>query len=129
MRNLQELSSCHFSEVTPEEWLFLENEWIVNDCWWAWNDIKNRFIRWFLRFILRFLKWVFIEASCKIHDFKYWQGWTEDDRYKADFWFYKKIISDISEKNWFFCLLWYTILALVFYGAVRVGGKSYFNYK
>jgi hypothetical protein len=73
------------------------------------------------------LRIIFVEASCNIHDFSYWKGGTEENRKKADIGFFKAIISDIDKYD--AGTIKYTIYALIFYYAVKLGGKSYFNYQ
>lgn len=96
---------------------------------------------------------VFFEASCDLHDFGYWKGGDEARRAECDQKFYEKIMWDIymlydvrrefenskrksrkilyyfwKIKN-FFEKYFHKILAKIFYIAVRIGGKKYFNYK
>lgn len=126
---LWEYRKMHYSELNSADFAFLLDQGIINWCWGAGSSVKNRLIRWIIKKVMKRLHIVFVEASCQIHDFSYFKWGTEDDRYKADMGFFKAIISDIWEKNWFFTVLWYTAIALIFYGAVRIGWKSYFNYK
>jgi len=67
-------------------------------------------------------------ASCDHHDFLYWLGCTEDDRLKADKSFYKYMQLDIVNEDSFIKRLYYKMLAYIYYKAVRIFGKKYFNY-
>lgn len=147
--NLKLLKNKSYKDLTQEEWDLLRKESVVNWCGWAGSNIKSRFSRFILKFALKRLRLIFIEASCDIHDFTYWQ-WllakfteeelerirsvspraleilNEDLRKKCDLWFFYAIMNDIrrSDRSVFL----YTILALIFYYWVRNWWKDYFEY-
>jgi len=128
MNSLQSFESRSYKTLTQEDWNNLLTLWIVNWCGWGWMKVKNRLIRWIISKILKRLRLVFLQASCNIHDFTYWQWWDEARRLECDMWFFIAIISDIHKIKTWISVVWYTMLALIFYYAVRIGGKSYFNY-
>ena len=68
---------------------------------------------------------MFREASSYRHDFNYLIGGTEEDRIKADNWFFIRLIRDSLKSNW---KLYYIGLSIIFYLAVRQFGNKYFNY-
>ena len=67
-------------------------------------------------------------ASCNHHDFLYWVGNTEIDRKKADDAFYRFMQLDIANEDSRFKRMYYRAWAYVYYKAVRLFGKRYFNY-
>lgn len=66
-------------------------------------------------------------ASCNHHDFKYWQGCTEEDRLKADKEFYEAMKVDVSNAKWFLKPYYHT-WAWTYYKAVQISGKKFFHY-
>jgi len=64
----------------------------------------------------------FCHASCDHHDFNYWLGYREEDRLKADRQFYTEMRKDAGWNPWKLSV------ALTYYLAVRVFGKSFFHY-
>lgn len=66
-------------------------------------------------------------ASCNQHDFYYWRGGTEADRERADEEFYRFMKQDASEGKWYQRPFMYA-MAFVYYKAVRISGKKYFEY-
>lgn len=66
-------------------------------------------------------------ASCNHHDFKYWQGCTEEDRLKADKEFYEAMKVDVSNARWFL-KPYYHAWAYIYYKAVQLKGKKAFYY-
>ena len=140
--NAQEILQKSVDDISQEEWLFLENEWIVNGCWagskWIVRE-RNFVIRWLLRIISLVLSKfkpplaVFFRASCSKHDKGYAQGWDEARRKHCDDIFLSYMITDIfhaidtgkiSEGE----LAYYTEWALRYHTAVRSLGWSRFNY-
>lgn len=132
-------------EVTPEEWLFLENEGRVNGCW-AWNtEIRINWVFglvfwWFFHIISVILSWfkpplaIFFKASCSKHDFWYGQGGDEKRRKHCDNVFLKYMVADvyyamstgkIAEYEFEYYVKW----CLRYHKAVRVLGWVRFNYK
>lgn len=109
--------------LTENDKIFLRKNGIMNGC----GGQNRGFLQ---KILLKFLTPVFFEASCDLHDFGYWKGWDEERRAECDRKFYEKILEDIENfsKN-FFEKNFYKILAKIFYIAVRLGGKKYFNYK
>lgn len=61
--------------------------------------MKHKIIRWILATILKRLRLVFIQASCEIHDFSYWQGGDDKRRLECDLGFFQAIIGDIGKAN------------------------------
>lgn len=149
--NISYLTKKKYSELSDWEKDVLDHLWIINGCGGAWNGIKNRFIRYVLKKVITKLRIVFIEADCDKHDFSYWQWIRKDypiewlksmkvispeylrkieeyDRKTKDIRFYTAIIQDISRLElWLIAVLWYTLLAYIFYCAVRIGWKDYYN--
>ena len=124
---LEEYKKMSYKDLTPSDWDFLTTYEIVNGCGGAGKDVKNRLIRWIITKVMKRLRIAFFYADCNIHDFSYWKWGSDEDRKKADIGFFKKIIEDIDLYD--SDTIKYTFYALVFYYAVRIGGKSYFNYK
>jgi hypothetical protein len=146
---LEEYKKMSYKDLTPSDWDFLTTYGIVNGCGGAGNSVKNRLIRWIIKKVMKRLRITFFRADCNIHDFSYWKGslaylteeelekikkispkayeiLQEDIRKIADMGFFKKMIEDIDLYD--SGTIKYTFYALVFYYAVRIGGKSYFNY-
>jgi len=67
-------------------------------------------------------------ASCNQHDFYYWRGGDEIDRKKADDAFYRFMQIDCTNEDRFIKRHLYEINAWLYYKAVRVFGKKFFNY-
>ena len=66
-------------------------------------------------------------ASCNQHDFYYWRGGDESDRKEADDTYYDKMKEDVAEASaikrpFYGCMAW------IYYKAVRIVGKKFFNY-
>lgn len=93
----------------------LKNKWEINGCGGKWSFIKPPYSSFFI-------------ASCEIHDYNYFKGWNEEDRKYADKWFLKYMLIDINMyKDWYkrvYFILW----AYMYYIAVRIFWKKYFNY-
>lgn len=143
--------SMHWKNLTTQDILFLRGVGVCNGCGGAWERFWHIAIRWFLQWILSILRAVFVEASCQVHDFSYWQSLfaimtaEEIERIKkedpklfrkllrerrkiCDQWFFYQILADIQKMVQDpFAFVWYTLLALIFYGAVRSLGWVYFN--
>lgn len=140
---LQELRQKSTRELTEEDIIFLKNSGIINGCGGKDACILQKFL-------LKIISPIFFEASCYLHDFWYWKWWDEKRRKECDEKFLEAILRDIEE--W---LLWrwrecfdykerkfdklrylyfflkskkYKFLAKIFYIAVRIGGRKYFNY-
>lgn len=129
MKTLEELKKTHWRELTQEDLAYLKEKGITNGCGGAGDRWYHKLIRRFLLWILSILRAVFVEASCMIHDFRYWQGGTKSRRKEDDQGFFFAILADIQ--NYIkdpFPFVGYTLLALVFYGAVRSLGWVYYNY-
>jgi hypothetical protein len=71
--------------------------------------------------------WIFT-ASCDHHDFHYWVGGNEYDRWKADFKFYMAMLQDAHDKGNWFTRRWYNTMAWLYYQAVRKFGRVAFSY-
>ena len=65
-------------------------------------------------------------ASCNQHDYYYWVGGTEHDRWEADWAFYLIMRQDAREYGW--KRWWYYTLAWTYYKAVRLFGRSSFHF-
>ncbi len=129
IHNLEEYRSIHWDDLEAKHITFLIKNGVCNGCGGAGNKIHQRLIRWFLGFLLSKLRAVFVEASCNIHDFTYWQGGDNKRRKECDQWFFYTILNDIQKyikDPWLFS--GYVILALVFYTSVRLLGWAYFNF-
>lgn len=124
---LQDFKSRDYKSLTKWEWEFLRVNGVCNGCGGTGTQVKNRLIRWIILQSLKRLRLVFWQADCNIHDFTYWQGGDEARRKECDMGFFKRIIEDI-ENAVGISVIKYTLLALIFYYAVRIGGKDYFNY-
>jgi hypothetical protein len=72
-------------------------------------------------------EWIFHE-DCNKHDTKYHIGGTEEDRKKADDEFYRDMLSSISKVKWY-RRPFLTSQAWLYYRAVRLCGKKFFNYR
>lgn len=69
------------------------------------------------------------EASCNTHDVGYGIGGNEARRFECDGKFFIIMIKDTFKvKNWF-KRVYYQVWAFVYFIAVRIFGKKYFNYK
>lgn len=68
------------------------------------------------------------EACCNIHDEYYNKGGNEIDRKIADVYLYEYMKLDISHLP-FWKRPYFHIWALIYYWAVRIFGKKYFNFK
>lgn len=118
-RTLEDIRRLEYYELTNADWELLNREWITNGFGPSWN--------WFLAIILRTLAPLFDEASANIHDFSYWKWGGEWDRRNADFGFFERMVYDISSSKLKMSLR-YATLAYIFFVAVRIRGKKYFNY-
>lgn len=141
----------HWDSLTPQDILFLRGVGVCNGCGGAWERFWHIAIRWFLQWILSILRAVFIDASCQIHDFSYWQSLfakmtleeierikkedpklfrklLRERRKECDDGFFYQILEDIQKAvQEPLAFVGYTLLALIFYGAVRSLGWVYFN--
>jgi len=71
---------------------------------------------------------IFFKASCDKHDELYWKGGKEIDREMADRLFLYYMVEDVKRLP-IYKRPYYYIWAKIYYFAVRLGGKSSFNYK
>lgn len=71
--------------------------------------------------------WIFT-ASCDHHDYHYWVGGNEYDRWEADWKFYHAMLQDAYDKGNFITRYWYYFLAWTYYQAVRKFGRVAFHY-
>lgn len=111
----------HHTQLTQEDWLFLENAGLVNGCWGKWQ--------WLLVYILKRLSPYWIQASCDRHDIGYLKWWTEKRRRHCDMRFLETMLNDgftKIENKWRF--LWYSILCVLAYSLIRIYWKKFFNY-
>lgn len=128
------LSLKHHYELTDDDWEFLIENKIINGCGGNIRayEYDNFFRKIFYKIadsLAKILCPIFFMASCKIHDFGYWVGWSEERRKECDQKFLEKILEDIELQNFkILQKIFYTILAYAFYYAVRIGGKQFFNY-
>lgn len=125
--------TLHAHELRPEDILFLRRVWVINGCGSNPRNVRwgifVRLFAWLARIVAGWIRPVFFEASCDLHDFGYWKGWDEERRKECDTKFYEAIIADIARKDYgLIRTTYYTILALIFYGFVRIGGRLSFNY-
>lgn len=96
MKTIEELKKTHWRELTQEDLAFLKEKNITNGCGGAGVKWYQRLIRRFLLWILSILRAVFVEASCMIHDFRYWQGGTKYRRKEDDQGFFFAMLRDIE---------------------------------
>ena len=71
---------------------------------------------------------IFFEASCNRHDNSYLLWWDENDRLRADLWFRNAMFRDCQKKVWI-VRIYYIIWSEMYFIAVRLFWKKYFNYK
>lgn len=107
-------------QLTQFDWNFLKTKGICNgfgpSSWKVLNFILNR------------VSPAFNIASADIHDLNYFRWGTEADRKKADEWFLKYMLLDCQNFTWI-KRIYYTILAYMYFWAVRIWWKKYFQYK
>lgn len=115
----EEVRKIHYSKLTEHQWDMLRVVWVVN-----WFGPSSQPI---LRYILKKIAPSFKVSSAEIHDVVYWQGWDENRRRQCDEWFFMRIFQDAMELKWFL-KIYYGVLAVVFFLAVRILGKRHFNY-
>ena len=86
-----------WQDLSAQEWVELRDIGICNGCGGRGSRWFERFTRWVLSKLLRVLSAVFVEASCEIHDFTYWQGGDEARRKECDDGFFLAIAGDIQK--------------------------------
>lgn len=73
---------------------------------------------------------IFFEASCKLHDDWYDEGWNELRRLVCDLFFLTHMINDINKyQNRWYKKLFYIGWAALYFILVRLGGWVFFKYK
>ena len=72
---------------------------------------------------------VFFEASCNQHDVGYSYGGDKSRRMECDAKFLAMMLSDTMRIISVFKRTYYQIWAFLYFFAVRLGGKKYFNYR
>lgn len=102
----------HYSEITEDERIQMELDWVVNWCWGKGSFIKPPYK-------------IFFKASCNIHDLSYVIWGDEERRKECDLWFLGAMCRD-AEKTKF--SRYYKARALLYFFAVRIFWKKYFNY-
>lgn len=134
-KTIEQIRQKSTKELTADDIFFLKNQGIINGCGARVirdenyeNFFRNIFAK-ISQILAKIIRPVFFEASCDLHDFGYWKGWDEAKRLECDKKFLQKILEDIENfsKN-FFEKIFYKILAKLFYIAVRIGGRQFFNY-
>ncbi len=121
-KKLQNLKQKSLSEITDKDWDFLKKEKIINGC----GSHNRGFLQ---KFFLKILSPKFFTASCNKHDFGYWKGGDETRRKECDEKFLQAILQDVENiSENFLKKFFYKIIAYLFYTAVRIGGRKYFNY-
>lgn len=70
----------------------------------------------------------FFEASCNKHDEGYDKGGTEANRFECDGKFFIMMIKDTFKINKPLKRLYFQLWSFLYFVAVRIGGKKYFNY-
>lgn len=111
----------HHTQLTQEEWLFLENIGVVNWCGGKWQ--------WLLVYILKRVTPYWVNAACRIHDLGYLKWWTEKRRKYCDMRFLEEMLNDWFVKidnKWHY--LWYSVLCVLAYSLIRIYWKKFFNY-
>ena len=68
------------------------------------------------------------EASCNQHDIGYGIGGDEARRFECDGKFFIMMIKDTFQVNGWFKRFYFQSWAFVYFVAVRIFGKKYFNY-
>ena len=85
-----------------------------------------------------FLRWLkpphyeFFQKECVQHDVRYNIGGTEQDRQQADFVLFQDMVGrsiDYFKGRKAGSQTWFIVLSYLYYKAVRLFGKSQFNYK
>lgn len=71
----------------------------------------------------------FFEASCNKHDLGYNKGGTDADRFECDAKFLVMMLKDTYIIKNHFNRVYFQLWAFVYYLAVRIGGRKFFNYK
>lgn len=156
-RRIHFLENKNTSNLTDEDIHFLKETGIINGCGGnirqqKFNNIFRNIFVWIANYFAQKIRPVFFEASCDLHDFGYWKGGDEARRKECDEKFLQKILEDIDRRyylwvwfyyekkecgkiqdipsyEYFFKKFLYIAIAYLFYFAVRIGGKQYFNYK
>jgi len=76
---------------------------------------------------------IFFKTSCNKHDELYNKGWDKIDRYIYDIYLLEYMKQDINDKYTsikdIYKVIYYYIMAYIYYLAVRFYGKQYFNFK
>ena len=111
----QKITKKNYKDITKEEWAELKKWWVINWCWPKGWFIKPPYA-------------IFFKASCDFHDLSYYNWWTEEDRLRADKWFLRNMMIDCEKERWlrrYYFFIW----TYVYYFAVRLFWKKYFNYK
>ena len=107
------MTSIRFAQLTDAQFQFLIESGELNGCGpkAKWLPVPD---------------WIFT-ADCYRHDFNYWLGHTEADRYKADRQFYDAMWEDANNLPWY--KRWAAkTMAWIYYRAVRVFAGKFFYY-
>lgn len=70
----------------------------------------------------------FFEASCNLHDVGYSIGGDESRRFECDAKFLVMMLKDTFKIKNYFNRVFHQFWAIIFFLAVRIFGKKYFNY-
>jgi hypothetical protein len=99
-----------YSELTPEE-----RAWMCNGCGPKFGSSA--------------VPDCIFEPACDRHDFDYWLGYTDSDRYQADVFFRSNMLHIVSSLSSLRARVFYTLLAWFYYAMVRFFGAKVFTYR
>lgn len=69
-------------------------------------------------------------TPCVMHDDEYDWGGSSDDRYNADVGLFLNMMKVVQKEHRNpFAVVWFTLIALLYFLSVRLFGCFYFNYK
>ena len=100
-----------FDQLTPEE-----RKMICNGCGGKGSWIKPPHK-------------LFFKACCDRHDYGYWKGGDEKRREYCDLKFYDAMLEDANKVSNWFSRQRYKAWAWLYFKAVRINGKKYFDFK
>ena len=122
MRSPSQLLTAPPSSFSKAEWQLLRAYGIVNGYWPRNAPILRKLLKW--------LAPMFREANADLHDFSFKKWGSIEDFHKSNRWFFMALVRDsiTIKKHSFLLFLYYIFLSLVFYEAVELFWKRYFNF-
>ena len=87
---------------------------------WYWPQ-NSKILSYLLNLLAKVI-W-FKQSNANMHDRSYWIWWTEKDRIRADTWFLRRLLFDCEG------IFYKVLIAYIFYFAVRIRWRKYFNYR